>query len=172
MAGYHRSNPSGGTRLQQSEAAATTFARVGFNRSVYQFIVDSIFCQSLATRIVFQKGCDNQCIVAASHDHRALGCTSHHVCYPFALQQDPLDIPPLKVEDAKPRGVTVAEERVTKRMERKAGHQVRLDDTFYPTFLTPLPALVYRRTTRLFSWHLSLLPPAHLHHVVAQGDAL
>jgi len=91
--------------------------------------------------------------------------------YPSHCNRDPLDIPPLKVEDAKPRGVTVAEERITKRMERKAGHQVRLDDTFYPTFLTPLPALVYHCTTRLFSWHLSLLPPAHLHRIVAQDGA-
>jgi len=94
--------------------------------------------------------------VLAYHDN-------DHVCRPFALQQESpyptgnatnRDISPLKVEDAKPRDVTVAKEGVTKRMERKASHQVRLDDTFI------LPDLSYRvilTRTRLVSYDQAIL---------------
>jgi hypothetical protein len=42
---------------------------------------------------------------------------------------------------------------------------------FTQPFLPPYPHSFIIATTRLFSWHLSLLPPAHLHRIVAQDDA-
>jgi hypothetical protein len=59
---------------------------------------------------------------------------------------------PCKVEDVKPRDVTVAKEGVTKRAERKASNQVRLDDTFI------LPGLSYRVTLIVRALAILLAP--------------